>query len=750
MTIDLGDKYQTLLTNLIRNLHESEHFSEILPSVEKDILELLNAERLTIYHRGKNDKEIVSHHKTGTEILEIRVPLSNASVAGYVALNQSPLIIKDVYDNDALQKIDAQLKFNRNFDKKSNFRTKSMIAVPIKDKEVTLGVLQIINKRNDSVFSETDYAHANEIAAILGQKFRYDLWGTRGPWDHLIQLKKIKPEDLEEYKKRASLEGASLPHLLMSEAGITKAELGRSLERFYQVPFVSFDPSVKIPREVIEGLNDSYLQKNLWVPIEGDLKAITILIDDPTDAQKITDIQKLLRAERYSFKVGLPEDIRRFLSSSSSEGEGVINLEELVVKLQEEVQDDIPEAVETVDENAATVIQLVNKLIADAYVQRASDIHIEPGKGKTPATVRFRIDGVCRKALAIPPTHTQAVVSRIKIMSGLDIAERRKPQDGKCAVKVRGQPVELRVASLPTIQGESVVMRILSSSDPMPLEAIQMSPSNLAKVKEIISKPHGIFLVVGPTGSGKSTTLHAILGHINTPDKKIWTAEDPVEITKAGLNQIQVNPKIGLDFAAALRSFLRADPDVIMIGEMRDKETSHSAVEASLTGHLVFSTLHTNSAPETVVRLLDMGLDPVTFSDALLGVLAQRLVRTLCKACKKGSPISEEEFTLLSRYYGEEYFKELGVVPDSTNIFQPVGCAECNGTGYKGRCGIHELLYATHDVRTLIYKHSSVQDLRELAIKQGMRTLMQDGIRKLIEGATDLSEIRRVAGTTNS
>ncbi|HBD08344.1 MAG TPA: general secretion pathway protein GspE, partial [Syntrophobacteraceae bacterium] len=349
----------------------------------------------------------------------------------------------------------------------------------------------------------------------------------------------------------------------------------------------------------------------------------------------------------------------------------------------------------------------------------ASDIHIEPGKGRESTIIRMRVDGVCREVTRIPASHVRAVVARIKILARLDIAERRKPQDGKITLKLHGKPIELRVATLPTVNGESAVLRILSAGEALPIERLNLAESTEKEIVRLISHPHGMFLAVGPTGSGKTTTLHAILGHINTPERKIWTAEDPVEITQRGLQQVQVEPRIGLDFAVALRSFLRADPDVILIGEMRDRETAHIGIESSLTGHLVFSTLHTNSAPETIVRLLDLGLDPLNFSDALLGVLAQRLVRTLCSHCKEYYTPTEDEIDQLVKAYGPDLFTESGINRAECQLCRPVGCDKCGGTGYKGRTGIHELLVATNPMKQRIAKRADVPEIRALAIQEG-------------------------------
>jgi type II secretory ATPase GspE/PulE/Tfp pilus assembly ATPase PilB-like protein len=331
-------------------------------------------------------------------------------------------------------------------------------------------------------------------------------------------------------------------------------------------------------------------------------------------------------------------------------------------------------------------------------------------------------------------------------MAKLDIAEKRKPQDGKIRFKGTMGVIELRVATIPTAGGnEDVVMRLLAASKPLPLDKMGFSARNLREFQQILAKPYGICLVVGPTGSGKTTTLHSGLGHINTVDMKIWTAEDPVEITQPGLRQVQVHAKIDFTFAIAMRAFLRADPDVIMVGEMRDHETAATGVEASLTGHLVFSTLHTNSAPETIVRLLDMEIDPFNFADALLGILAQRLVRTLCKECKEEYAPSQEEFAELMESYGLDHWGRLGIrYSPAFKLYRPKGCTKCLGSGYKGRMGIHELLVASDEIKRLIQRRQPVEDLRKQAVEDGMTTLLQDGIEKVIAGITDFKQVRAV------
>jgi type II secretory ATPase GspE/PulE/Tfp pilus assembly ATPase PilB-like protein len=401
------------------------------------------------------------------------------------------------------------------------------------------------------------------------------------------------------------------------------------------------------------------------------------LIDDPAASDKLQDIQRLFPDKTIRCMVGLREDILRYVQALSSERVQQSTPEALTTLLGQMEAGEREEQLEAVDETAidenhSVIVRLVNQILTDAYKQGVSDIHIEPEGPKDDTIIRFRVDGRCYDYLKVPGYYRRALVSRLKIMARLDIAERRKPQDGKIKVRVADRDVELRVATLPTagVGNEDIVLRILTANKPMPLEQLHMTERNVREFRAALEKSCGLILCVGPTGSGKTTTLHAALAAINSREHKIWTAEDPVEITQRGLRQVQVNPKIGFTFAAALRAFLRADPDVIMVGEIRDRETAEVGLEAALTGHLVLSTLHTNSTVETVTRLLEMGMDPFTFADALLGVLAQRLARTLCPQCKERYHPSPAEYDALAYGYEPAAFAELKRPYDSQFMLQ--------------------------------------------------------------------------------
>ncbi|HIM88646.1 MAG TPA: type II/IV secretion system protein [Gammaproteobacteria bacterium] len=390
------------------------------------------------------------------------------------------------------------------------------------------------------------------------------------------------------------------------------------------------------------------------------------------------------------------------------------------------------------------VIKLVNRFIVDAVRDRASDIHVEPYGDKQDLTVRFRVDGQLRNYRRIPSEYRERIVARMKIMARLNIAERRLPQDGKMRFKLGEREIELRMVTVPTAgENEDVVLRILGAFGALPLSEMQLSPDNLQAVEALVRRPYGLMLAVGPTGSGKTTTLHSMLAQINDVKKKIWTVEDPVEITQPGLRQLQVQPQIGLTFASAMRSFLRADPDIIMVGEMRDEETAHLGIQASLTGHMVLSTLHTNTAPETVTRLIDMGMEPFSFSDALLGILSQRLARQLCGKCKVEYDATPDETDEFSRYIGADSV-ERAMSGGALKLWRADGCVECEKTGYRGRLALHELLVNNDEIRTAIQRKATTGEIRDLAQQAGMQTLLQDGVVKCLQGHTDLKQVLAV------
>jgi type II secretory ATPase GspE/PulE/Tfp pilus assembly ATPase PilB-like protein len=566
----------------------------------------------------------------------------------------------------------------------------------------------------------------------------------------------VTTDELQKAFALAKKMNKSVEFVLIENNKIDKAAIGKSFSLFYDTTFRDYDASFPAPVELLSNLKKAFLLNEYWVPMSWDKEGVEVLVDDPRDLNKTDNIRALMKTNRINFTVAIREDIEKYISQffdgGPPAGEGEVtekSLEEFdlmpEVSFEEEEEEEIED--EGYDEASGKIVKLVDQVIIAAYRKNASDIHIEPSPITKSTQIRFRLDGVCQEYMKVPNSMVRGIISRVKIMSNLDIAERRMPQDGKIKFRRKGVPTfELRVATLPTQGGfEDVVLRILAAAGAMELGDMGMTDRNTRVMKRIIAKPYGLILAVGPTGSGKTTSLHAILGYINKPGIKIWTAEDPIEITQGGLRQVEVRPKIGLDFARVMRAFLRADPDVIMIGEMRDEETASIGIEASLTGHLVFSTLHTNSAPETITRLLDMGLNPLNFSDAFLGVLAQRLTRRLCKDCMEEYPLTKDEFEMIYTDFGEKYWAQTGIeyTPDQT-LFRAVGCESCSNTGYRGRMGIHELMEGTPKIKLMIKKQANTELLFAQAMKEGMSTLRQDGIMKVFKGLTDMAEVRRV------
>lgn len=594
----------------------------------------------------------------------------------------------------------------------------------------------------------------SDLSFVLDQKNK-----RRKLVDILLKGESINQQKLSHAREVSKQNGITLEKALLKLGYVDEEELAQALASQYDLPYIlinNFDLDLSLSNYI----SAVYAQKQRIVPISKIGNTLTLAMAEPLVNHVIRELEDSIRLRiipAIATESGIYSALKRLynidVSTAAVTAHDEVNLDivpdsidKLLSKTSAGDEPEVEEETKKVTEKDSVIVKLVNKIVYDAYMGKASDIHIEPYPGKKDVIVRTRIDGQCSVYQKIPYKYKFAIPSRIKIMADLDIAERRKPQDGKIDFKKFGPlDIELRVATMPTVGGmEDVVIRVLASGDPISFDQLGLTERNMKVFADAIKSPHGLVLVVGPTGSGKTTTLHSGLALINQNSRKIWTAEDPVEITQSGLRQVQINPRIGFTFASALRSFLRLDPDVIMVGEMRDEETASTAIEASLTGHLVFSTLHTNSAPETVTRLLEMGLDPYSFSDSLLCVLAQRLARRLCEECKESCQVSEVEFEELVDEYGREAFARTGITMDGLTMFRATGCDHCGHSGYRGRLGIHEILECTPKLRGLIKRRADTESVRDQAILDGMTTLKQDGILKVLSGQTDIHEVRRV------
>ena len=763
------------LHHVTARIHDTENIEQLMLEASQDICKLLNADRLTLYAISDDGAAIISKVKTGlNSSRDLKLPISPQSIAGYAAFSKKSLNLPDVYDEDALKQIHPLLTFLKEVDKRSGYRTRQMLVAPILEGRTLHGVLQVINNKSDEPFGELEVDGVSELCKTLATAIRQRIHKDGGApakkatkYDGLVTDGLITDAELNQCVQDARNEGRSVEHLLMASYKIKPAQIGPALAKFFAVPYEPFNAG-RIRSEILQGaLKREFVIEQGWIPLEESPEGLVIMCVDPEAVRGSRVVPQVFpRVSKFSYRVTTLAEFEETMSQLFGAAVDSTTVDELLAGMDGGPMDDGSE--DTSLESAAAdneLVKFVNKVIIDAYHQKVSDIHIEPMPGKFKTGIRFRIDGSLVPYVEVPSHFRQAMVTRLKIMCDLDISERRRPQDGKIKFKKYGPlDIELRVATIPSSGGvEDVVMRILAAGEPIPLEKLGLTPHNKARLEGTVSKPYGLFYVCGPTGSGKTTTLHSILKFLNTPDTKIWTAEDPVEITQKGLRQVQINKKAGIDFALVMRAFLRADPDIIMVGESRDKETVSMGVEASLTGHLVFSTLHTNSAPESITRLLDMGMDPFNFADALLGILAQRLAKKLCD-CKVAYVPDAEEMRLFAAEYAEELRHSKAWKEDyageskkmvgnwietygdggKIKLYKAVGCDKCNKTGYKGRIGLHELMVADDPVKKLIQERARVAELFSAAVEGGMRTLKMDGMEKVMMGMTDLKMVRQV------
>lgn len=588
---------------------------------------------------------------------------------------------------------------------------------------------------------------------------------------------------IEEYEQISQIcQSERELELMLVSKGVALEAIGMALAEFHGNLYYRFNVNMMRPVELLERVKRPFIDSVAWAPIEQEGAHISVVshrLDQamsqpamsPSAIWQKKTIWMVTTAIEYAQHVDWLFTKHEIPSNSGADS----NIDDIVSSLTHDEDESDAEAeklieVSPTEENE--VVKIINKTVFDAYHRGVSDIHIEPTyrqHNKSSVLIRFRQDGEMARYTELPYRLRHAVASRLKILAGIDITERRLPQDGKIKMSIGSKELELRVATIAAASGrggEDIVMRILAGSKPLSLDKMRFSAPNLQELQSAIAKPYGLFLVCGPTGSGKTTTLHSVLGYLNTPGVKIITAEDPVEITQEGLRQIQVNAKAGLGFERVMRSMLRLDPDIIMVGEMRDKETIKMGIEASLTGHLVFSTLHTNSAPESIIRLLDMGMDPFNFADALLGVLAQRLCKTLCSSCKETHEATEEEISGLVREYCHEmqntvnflFDKEAAIAAMRQSLIDTFGqqgkimlstpkeggCEKCAGTGHKGQMALHELLVGSDRIKAAIQQSMRPAELLVIAMEEGMRTLKQDGIEKVLQGLSTIQDVRKV------
>jgi type II secretory ATPase GspE/PulE/Tfp pilus assembly ATPase PilB-like protein len=772
---DMSSKlaFSKKLQAVMNRIHSTANIDEIMLDVTRDICQLFDADRLTIYTLSEDGQAIVSKVKSGlNSFKDIKLPISENSIAGCCALNKRFMNIKDVYDDAELKSYSPNLSFLKAVDQRTGYRTKQMMVATIVGGDSgndLMGVIQVINHLPGTPFPQLAEEGMNELAKTLAIAFRvrqHVPGQVKSKFEYLVVDNVISEGELDLATRTARRKNKNIEDILVDEFQVKPAAIGAALAKFFGVEYEPYKSDRLKPIDLLKNLKKDYAESANWLPIEDSKAGLLVMTTDPEHVKSSRVVENIFPKLKPLYRVCTSRDfamtLNQFFGEDGSTSEDIGDLLSTM--------DDEAEAGEIgADEVSAAadneLVKLVNKIIVDAYNQGASDIHIEPMPGKGKTGVRFRKDGTLSNYIEVPSSYRNALTARLKIMCDLDISEKRKPQDGKIKFKKYGPlDIELRVATIPTAGGvEDVVMRILAAGEPIPLDKLGLTTKNRENLVKAVSKPYGLFFVCGPTGSGKTTTLHSVLGSLNTPDTKIWTAEDPVEITQKGLRQVQVNRKV-IDFPTVMKAFLRADPDIIMVGEMRDAETTHIGIEASLTGHLVFATLHTNSAPEAITRLLDMGMDPFNFADALIGILAQRLAKRLCKCKEAYTPDAEElkhfmnEYTAdlrqtepwkkdpqgeakkLYDYWLKEYGKD-----GKLTFYQAKGCDICGGSGYKGRVGLHELMVASEAIKKQVQEKARVADIFVKSVEEGMTTLKMDGMEKVMMGVTDMKQVRAVA-----
>ncbi|MFY9397372.1 MAG: type II secretion system ATPase GspE [Desulfomonilia bacterium] len=553
----------------------------------------------------------------------------------------------------------------------------------------------------------------------------------------LLDMQLVDDSGLDKARGVQKEKALPLQDALLLAGVLSDQDLLKALSRLWNIPLMSSLEEIEVDPAIVDVLPITFLRKYTMVPVRFNADMLEVAVNDPADQGPLFDIAKILDIREVQRVLAPKQEILQAINrlvemrqeSAKDIMEDIEEEDDEILKDLESIQDI------TVMETEAPIIRMVNRVMVQAFRERASDIHIEPYQ--TDLKVRYRIDGILHDVLTLPRRIHSAVVSRIKVMASLNIAEKRLPQDGRIGIKLGEHSVDLRISVVPTVNGERVVMRILDKSSVLyGLEELGFYPDDLAMVERLIRQEHGIILVTGPTGSGKTTSLYSMLNRINSPDKNILTIEDPIEYQLKGIGQIPVNTKVGLTFASGLRSIVRQDPDVILVGEIRDLETAEIAIQAALTGHLVFSTLHTNDSASAVTRLIDMGIEPFLVTSSVNAILAQRLVRKICPSCRQ-------------QYFPEdESLLEIGLSKDMLDrdgyLLRGAGCSECMGTGYKGRTGIYEILIMSDAIRSTVLKTSDSNAIKNVAIGEGLHTLRQDGARKIEDGVTTIEEVLRV------
>lgn len=744
------------LNILSQTISNAKNPTELFSGLHQSLKDTFDADRVIFFGIDRVKNEIFSEANWNDSAQEIRLPIDPSSIAGFAAAKNQSLNIKNVNDPLELNKYQPDLQFNESCDKLSNIKTQSLLTVPLTHSDQLMGVLQLVNKNNTKDgFSTLDGKNVLKISSALAQAF-YNLNIFIEPkptkFSYLIDNGYLTEDELTIIVDKSHKTGTDIEELLIKELYLRSIDVGKSLENFYSVTYTGYDESIVPPN--LEGfdIDPKALPNQFWVPLKVDDSGVVVLVNDPSDSNTIDEIKKIFLQKNVDIRVGLKLDIQKHINNFYGAEEVAESAEKKVIQGDNKLELTISEEYQTVkteEQNTTTdsTGQFFDEIISIAIKQGVTDIHIEPGMDGKNLLVRLRKEGACRIFEEIPANYQQDVISHIKARAHLDPSVNKLPQNGKFVWSLGPNRYELNVVVFPTIGDlEDAMIRVSPIGKTIPgfmsMTDMEFSDPNLDKIMSRIHAAKGMILIAGPEGTGKTTSLHALLNHLNTPDKKIVTAENPVDIVQNGLRQLQMNEENGLNYALALETFLLGNPDIIMVGEINNDETLKLCVQAAQQ-HLMFTSLKAKSTMDAIRKMREMNIDANQFADAVVLVMAQKLVPSLCDHCKEDYHPSQDEFAMLEKFYGDKNFSELGFqYNDNLTLKKAVGCKQCIFTGYSGQIALQEVLERTPELNRLIAESAPMEEIHNQALSDGMITLNQDGIYKILNGDCDFKKIQ--------
>ena len=753
----LQNNQEDSLNKLTQAIQSVKNPDELFLELKKPLLAIFEAGDAVIFTVNSEHDKIYSRIDCNGITKEIQLAVDHSSIAGFVATESTPLNVKNVEDPDELMGHHQNLQFNDWWNKTIGIKIRSALTIPLLHSNTLMGVLQLVNKNNETGFSAIDENNAFIIAKNIALAFQnMEKFETLKPtkFSFLITNGFLTEDELTLISKKSQEAGSDVEDLLVKELYLRPLDVGKSLESFYYIPYTGFDESTLKPD--LDGLtmDSKTLRNQNWVPLKNDATGLVILINDPTNKKVIESIKQLFPQKTIDFRVGLKMDIQEYINEfyEADESANIPETDKLPEdKTLELVIDEEYQAKAKAKDDKAVPPDSNNKffdeMLSIAIRQGVTDIHIEPGMEGKNLLIRLRKDSACRVFEEIPSSNQKEIINHIKKLAHLDTSVNQLPQNGKFNWSLEANKFELSVVIFPTIGNlEDAMIRVTQIGKPVPryipITQMEFSDPNLDKIMSRIHATRGMILVTGPEGTGKTTSQHAFLGHLNTPDKKIVTAELPVDIIQNGIRQIQINDEIGLNYAFALETFLLGNPDIIMIGEIKDTPTLKLCIEAAKE-RLIFSSLQAKSTMDAIRKMREMNIDSMQFANSFLLIMAQKLVPGLCDACKEDYHPSQEEFEMLEKFYGDNNFSDLGFqYNDNLTLKKAVGCKQCIFTGYSGKIALQEVLERTPELNRLIAEKASMEDIHNQALKDGMITLNQDGIYKIMNGDCDFKKIQ--------